>query len=122
MDYSRSSGLRVPILLAALGGVFVAQAASGQMSPARRAELVLRLLPSQARPEATVLLRDGGDHHHGLQQHLRVRLLREAGFLEVRMHPALHLLDEALRLSLRECDRSQIGGSVRRVDLKFSHS
>ena len=59
MVYSRLAGLRVSVFLAALGGAVVAEDAAGQMSPARRAEVVLRMLPVQAQAEATVLLRDG---------------------------------------------------------------
>ena len=59
MDYSRFARFPVLLFLVALGGVVIAVDANGQMSPAARAELVLRLLPAQAQPHATVLLRNG---------------------------------------------------------------
>ncbi len=108
MGYSRFARLQGSILWVALGGLVVAEDANGQMSPAERAELVLRLLPAQARPHATVLLRDGEHeeryregtgrflcvsdassparlsmvcHHHVLEQRLRFEreLRRETG-------------------------------------------
>ena len=108
MVHSRFARLPVLLFLVALGGGVIAVDANGQMSGARRAELVLRLLPAQARPHATVLLRDGERveryregtgrflcvsdastptrlsmvcHHHVLEQRLRFEreLSRETG-------------------------------------------
>ena len=106
MDNTRLTGLRVAILWVAFCGAVVADDAVGQMSPAGRAELVLRLLPAQARPDATVLLRDGEHeeryregtgrflcvsdassptrlsmvcHHHVLEQRLRFERELRAG-------------------------------------------
>ena len=59
MVYPRFARFHASILLVVLGGGVVAEDTSGQMSPAGRAELVLRLLPAQSRPHATILLRDG---------------------------------------------------------------
>ena len=59
MGFSRFTRLYATFFLLAVGSTGIAQDTSGQMSPASRAELVLRLLPVQARHDATVLLRDG---------------------------------------------------------------
>lgn len=65
MVSSQFAGRHVLFLFLSTGSAVISSDMSGQVTPVQRAELVLRLLPAEARSDATVLLRDAeGDERY----------------------------------------------------------
>lgn len=92
-------------LLLGIAGVADAQSVSAPMSRERRAELVLRLLPAEARPLATVVLRDGSREERYRDGSGRFLCVSDASSTErLSMVCHHHVLEERLRLE-RELSR-----------------
>lgn len=95
---SRSAGRHVALLFLSISSVGIANAASGQVTPVQRAELVLRLLPAEARSEATILFRDAeGEERYrdGTGRFLCVSDTSGAERISMVCHH--HVLEERLR-------------------------
>ena len=95
---SRFAGRHVAFLFLSIGNVVIANDTSGQVTPAQRAELVLRLLPAEARSDATVLLRgaEGEERYRdGTGRFLCVSDTSSMGRVSMICHH--HVLEERLR-------------------------
>lgn len=98
MAVSRFPSHHVAVLFLSIGYAVIPVGISGQVTPAQRAELVLRLLPAQARSDATVLLRDAeGEERYreGTGRFLCVSDASVTGRLSMVCHH--HVLEERLR-------------------------
>ena len=104
MESVKACWVTASLLLLAANSLIAAQAP--ELSKEHRAELVLRLLPEEARPVATIVLRDGSHDEHyrnGDGQFLCVSDASSAQRLSMVCHH--HVLEQRLRFE-RELSRA----------------
>ncbi len=105
-------------LVLALGAALLAEPASGQIPDGRRAKLVLRLLPAEARSEATILLRDGEReerYREGTGRFLCVSDASTPARLSMVCHH--HVLEERLRFERELRRKTGLRGAAYRERL-----
>jgi len=114
----RSSGLALVMGLLVTSLAVPHPKAAAQLTPEKRAELVLSLLPTPARADATVVLRDGANevlYREGGGRFLCISDASSATRLSMVCHH--HELEERLRLGRDLSRETELGGAAFRERL-----